>query len=683
MHRAASELCVAQIPECASESSMLQLLYAQRIKSDCSAYENSLKQRKSASQTKLSSAQKALREAALEQLQSANKYDLGQCTIQFKKCMQTTGECGDDFSNCASVAAFDNTNVKKSTSKKTKNYSIKGDVTTIEITASTYDTLIAKKPLCDTVTKSCVAVADKVWETFLREVAPALKSAELIAEDNARQNCIGNISQCFQKACKDNIDPNDPDGSYDMCLTRPETMLNLCKIPLNACGIDASSKTAAEKSKIWDFVVARLASMRVDSCTKEVKACLQSDDRCGKDYTQCIGLDMPAILDMCPQDKLVGCQESTKDGVIKNSLSDISKLVMGIFLDIDNKMLDMCQNALTTKMLEICGDTSSCAAFDDDDTIGTDSLMSYKDGDGSYVIDGLISFGAIKMADKNIDVADYKEHLIKSVTGQRIVAALQTTANRINQKVVALSQDPQIQKCVEGRNMSQVRQDGEQSTARFPNLIDSSVNTIMNAGLTRASQNYNKKYNQLVGKAMESQSAEIKAVTCAAMASSSAPLCVKFDDEGKCVKYEINKYENVFSGTESTESGTTDIYATSYKIAGVSLSNITRVAETGHSEYIQTDDYGNYLGNVIINAVYSPATQTCTITTETVVCKDAEATSTYNDYGKLKKGYTIYDARGNIVAEGTKLKNSTIETYQGTSCKEFGDPVVNTTIIEM
>ena len=46
-------------------------------------------------------------------------------------------------------------------------------------------------------------------DTFLRKVAPQVKSAELIAEDKARQDCIGNISSCFQKACKDTIDPND------------------------------------------------------------------------------------------------------------------------------------------------------------------------------------------------------------------------------------------------------------------------------------------------------------------------------------------------------------------------------------------------------------------------------------------------------------------------------------------
>ena len=64
---------------------------------------------------------------------------------------------------------------------------MQGVISTIEISASTYDALMSKKPLCESVTKQCTKVASQVWDTFLKEVAPQLKSAEIIAEDNARQ----------------------------------------------------------------------------------------------------------------------------------------------------------------------------------------------------------------------------------------------------------------------------------------------------------------------------------------------------------------------------------------------------------------------------------------------------------------------------------------------------------------
>ena len=567
LHRAAAELCVAQIPECANDIQMLQMMYAQRIKSDCTAYENSLKQQKNSSAQKLAAAEKALREAALDQLRTANKYDLGQCTVEFKKCMQTTGGCGDDFSGCASMVAMDSTNTRQSTSKKAKNYQIKGAVTTIEISASTYDALVAKKPLCESVTKSCVNVASQVWDTFLREVAPQVKNAELIAEDKARQDCIGNISACFQKACKDTMDPNDPDGSYDMCLSRPGTMLNVCKIPLNNCGIDASSETAAAKSNIWDFVVARLASMRVDSCTTEVKECLQSDDRCGKDYTQCIGLDTDTIIRMCPYDKLTGCQKVYGETEIRGDAvyDELSTMVQGIMLNIDNAFLAECQAAADEAMIKVCGGTENCDALTVDENIGARSLeykiceytMSETGLDLDYskcrtdisqvqdselgrvegststqlgpvtpfagVLDGTIYWESVEVGTDG-RLSSVEEYLAKIDEAKdmsekqkdRVKSELAVLQANIDAAINAIEADPKVQFCMTGREVQGMkRSDGEgKSTrtkigeksadaARFPELTKQMRSIIATSALKIAKNNYYKKYDELNEKMLQ------------------------------------------------------------------------------------------------------------------------------------------------------------------------------------
>ena len=380
LHTSAAKICASQMPECAKELNMLKAMYSQRVRSDCAAYENTLKQQKNASAQKLAAAEQALRQTALDQYRSANKYDLGQCTVEFKKCMQTTGGCGEDFAGCASVSAMNATNVTKSTTRGSKAYQIKGAATTIEISASTYDMLVSKKPLCESVTKSCVNVASQVWDTFLKEVAPQMKAAELIAENNNRQNCISTISDCFQKACKESMDPNDPDGTYDMCLTRPGTMLNVCKIPLNSCGIDASSESAADQSSpIWGYVMARLASMRVDSCTKEVKECIQSEDRCGPDYSNCIGLDTDTIIRMCPYEKMVGCQKEYGADKVggEETYDKIANLIQGLLLNIDNSMYTACQNAIDTAVINVCGDKETCSGLKIDEQMGA-RMLSYQ-----------------------------------------------------------------------------------------------------------------------------------------------------------------------------------------------------------------------------------------------------------------------------------------------------------------
>ena len=705
LHRAAAELCVAQIPECSSELQMLQMMYAQRIKSDCTAYENSLKQQKNSSAQKLAAAERALREAALDQLRTANKYDLGQCTVEFKKCMQTTGGCGDDFSGCASMVAMDTTNIRQSTSKKSKNYQIKGAVTTIEISSSTYDALMSKKPLCESVTKSCVNVASQVWDTFLKEVAPQVKNAELIAEDKARQDCIGNISACFQKACKDTIDPNDPDGSYDMCLSRPGTMLNVCKVPLNACGIDASSETAAAKSDIWDFVVARLASIRVDSCTTEVKNCLQDDERCGKDYTQCIGLDLDSLKEMCPLEKLIACQTKDENGDYNAEWTQFENIVQGIWLGIDNAMLEQCKNIVNERMLELCGDTATCMAFDDDNIIGTESLVSYQENNGNYVIEGLISFGNVKIektkstdddvkfGQYEININDYKSHLDDTdPTTARVVSALQSTANKINQKIAVLSQDPQINMCVNGRKMRQIN--GRETTgARFPYLLDSSILAIISSGLDRANKNYTEKYNELLGAALEAKDDAIKATLCAAMASNEKPQCTEyrsFQGDAICTQYTANTFENVFSDEGEKGMSGEDIYSTKYTISGAKLTDLAAVQQKGHAEFTQTDSKGNMIGKVAMSAVYSPNNNTCTITTTTTLCSDLETvittdtTTTCKSGGFTQGGGSGCKGGGGVLNIGGGKKITTVnQTFEGLACENFMEPTTTTTNIKM
>ena len=78
LYNSAMKLCAEQIPECKDSLESVQLLYAQQIKSDCLAFENTIKKRRAESNEKLQAAERALRDTALEQQQIQNKYDLGQ-----------------------------------------------------------------------------------------------------------------------------------------------------------------------------------------------------------------------------------------------------------------------------------------------------------------------------------------------------------------------------------------------------------------------------------------------------------------------------------------------------------------------------------------------------------------------------------------------------------------------------
>lgn len=674
LYRAAAKLCSAQIPECKTQSTLMESMYKQRIRSDCTAYENSLRQSRTQSAQKLYAAQSAMREAALEQYRNANKYDLGQCTVQFKQCMQTTGGCGDDFTGCVEWSVRENL-LGNSTKEKT----IKGTTSKIKLRAETYDSLLAKKDICMTVTQQCVNVRDQVWDAFLREAAPQIKSAELIVESNMRTSCISNISNCFQKACKDTMDPNDPEGSYDMCLTRPETLRSACKVEIEPC-----EKAIPE---IMTYVSARLASMRVDSCTNEFKACLQSEDRCGEDYTQCIGLDTDTIVKMCPADKLVGCQYNSNGADNNDYVYDnLANIATGIFLNIDNNLLTACQKAVKNKVIEVCGDLSYCDAFDEDTVIGTDSLTSYVNSAGDTVIDGLMNFGVLNVKQNtngtiSIDKGPYSNWFdntgnvrptVSDSTEQRIAASINTVSNKIQQKLNVIDADNTIDMCVNGRTKSWRKggnpNDREENANRFPHLLDSYRLMIFNSGLDRAYTNYRTKYDELVSKAIEKQDDDVKSLLCAALSAdedASTSLSVAMDDI----------YQNAPDTTYGIDNYT-------YTIRGADLkSRLGAISNTGH-EYVLTDGTadGNMVGTVSVTSFYSPGTNICTVRTTTAMCDSMDAAITEDQTTTNTTAAFVgfgFGAGANVYTK-TKKQN-----FHGVYCTSFKEPSTKTDEIKM
>ena len=157
LQKAAARACIAQIPnECKNSSSLLQMAYVQKVRSDCVGYENALKQQRTASQQKLLTAQKAVREAVLEDVRNKNKYStLGECTAEFDKCMQTNGGCGSDYSNCVADDTVLTMGTDGKTSTRAKTASITTSASKIGVSANTLAMLTDKAPICEIVLKQC------------------------------------------------------------------------------------------------------------------------------------------------------------------------------------------------------------------------------------------------------------------------------------------------------------------------------------------------------------------------------------------------------------------------------------------------------------------------------------------------------------------------------------------------
>lgn len=633
LYNSANNLCVNQIPEsCAGDITFLQQLYSRQITSDCLGYKNSLAQQRTNAENELASAQSAVRTALQESFESANKYDLGQCMVEFKKCMQTEDACGENWENCVATIAMENmqNNAATSTAGTTV-----ATTDTYDITTSTMNILNTKRPICESVLDQCVAVRDMVWPNFLKEAAPTIKVAESQAESKFRQSCLTNISECIQTACRDDIAGKGV-ATMDACLSRPDMARSFCKVEIDPC--------ERMEPLIWSYVEDKLAALRVDACTQEVKACFTADTRCGANFENCIGMDYDYIHDICPIDNLVVCKANNPNF----SMDDLDSMLMGLYLNIDNAMIDQCQNLVDQKMAEVCGSTTDCNRFAADDTIGTGSLRSQKDGT-TYRVTGMISFGSIKMGDASgtikmddgkggtitlkpgeIGVSEYLDKVketnasVNNADGiiSSIEEELNNIAGTINRTIDLIESDPEIQFCVSGRDLSQITGEKNASTTgRFPNLLNQVKMQIAVAALRKAQDNYNEKLNTAIAEATKNASTDLAQYMCQKMA------------------------ENGGAGGGDINASTplTPPYAISYDVgSGLTTEDLAR----GGAGVLTTDGVtftnNGYLGGAsltnggmtrTVRATFSRDTRTCHICTQTTTqdCKTTGSSSWFHN----------------------------------------------------
>ena len=615
LYSAAKGLCEEEVgEECAKDLPLLIQTYSRQIVSDCKGLANSIEQKRQEAKSKLSEANSSVRNALKESLEESNKFDRGTCMVEYRNCMRSEDACGSDWGNCVFTIASENMQNNKAKSvagKKVKT------IVKYDITESTMERLESKRFICEKVLDQCVAVRDYVWDDFIRDIAPTIKVAEQNIESQKRQSCLGDIATCIQKACKDDI-VGKGEATMDACLARPDMARSFCKVQIDPC--------ERMEPQIWDYVKSKLAAMRIDSCTQEVKDCLTQEDRCGPDFMNCIGMDFQYIHDMCPVDKLVVCKQANPDF----QMSDLDSMLMGLFLNIDNKALENCEKIAEEKMLELCGSTTDCNTFAADEFLGTGSLRSQKDKD-IYRVTGMISFGSIKMGDATgqmsdggkrlapgeVSVASYIEQVRKSNKDvpnansiiQTIEDELNNIAGTINKTISLIESDQRIQYCINGRDLKQITGGKRDNTAaRFPNLLNQYRVMIAMAALRKAQTNYNNKLSKAIEQAAKDASDDVAQYMCQKMVA------------------DLGKGSNTTGGISET-SPLTAPFAISYEVgAGLDTKTLTTMKMSGSDRDQKWDENNDVTGTKTDKtATFDRATRICHVctTTTTKQCKQS------------------------------------------------------------
>ncbi|MDR1361249.1 MAG: hypothetical protein LBJ18_02990 [Rickettsiales bacterium] len=512
---AAQNLCTAQIGEdCGKYIFIIQPVYNLEIKNDCAAYQNKISNSKKENSMKVAAARVGVRQAALSAYDAKNKYDLGGCMLEYKKCFTGGDVCGPDWKNCM-------TGLSESLM-----------TTTYGISSGTLDQMDAKKNICEYVLNQCETARPYVWDAFLKLVSADIYFAESLASGDMRQSCLSDISDCIVKSCQDDIEAKGK-ATMDACLSRPEMAKSFCKVQIDPC--------EKIEPQIWNYATAKLAAMRVDRCTEEVRECFQSDNACGPDMTKCLGLDYNALHKICPLDKLVVCKENNP----KFAFSDLDNIIAGLYLGIDNSFLEKCQSLAWGRMQEICGGTMGCNAFANDKIMGAGSLAAGKEY-ANHIISGTIFWNGINVSDgkewtdcksANADdscdayprpgellIDEYMEKLnggvnSRAMSGGEIKKRIRSELEDIKAKVDRinnlLDQDTELQYCLYGRDLSQITgKKNDKSNGRFPALMSMPKRIVAETALATANENYNRKLAELMDAAAADADIQAKEYMC-------------------------------------------------------------------------------------------------------------------------------------------------------------------------
>ncbi len=618
----AMELCRKSLPaSCETEMDILQPLYSKNVRDDCAAFENAIKKRRDMSAQNQAASRGSVRAAAIQSIESTNKFNRGQCLIEYKKCMQDGEVCGEDWSEC-----------------------INGRIDT-------------KKLICEKVLDNCTLVRDEIFPLFMRESGPAIAKAQLHQNSDIAGSCLADVSNCIVNACRDDIEAKGVD-TMDSCLSRPEMARSFCKVELDRCEPMAPG--------LWDYAKIKLGAMRVDRCTEEVKECFADEGRCGEDWLKCIGLDYAAMHKMCPVDKLVVCKANNPNF----DISDLDNMVMGIYLGLDNSALEECTKIAQDAMIQTCGSLDNCDGFDIVSGFGGNSLRQEQNG-LEIKISGLVSWPLLKISDgasyaecvaggnKNcdtyipagiLDIDDYMSEYDKVNSGNssaraRVLEELEGLQAQMDAAYIRMESQPLLSQCLTGRDLSQITGKNERTSARFPNITRPYRLMIAHDLQRRAAENYSKKLEEMRSEIVKSGDLKNAQYACA---------CEPMKVESTLAQAGVASNLSGLSPAQQSALRSTSFeqpFASELTVQrSVSDEEITALA----GQHV-TNEHGPQYLNIQYDmwSAFTPETRNCKVCSVVSICGEKEIVKANKEKLKeLKKNIMAYTVGGAIVGGG-------------------------------
>ena len=199
-----------------------------------------------------------------------------------------------------------------------------------------------------------------------------------------------------------------------------------------------------------------------------------------------------------------------------------------------------------------------------------------------------------------------------------------------------IESDQQIQYCINGRNLSQINGRGSKdntTVARFPNLLNQYRTMIGMAALRKAQDNYNKKWQDELSKALKDSSADVAQYMCQMLPTGTGSIGLSDADRPLTPPYAIS-YE-VAAGATLADLTNGGKETTKFEGASMSSTNVCVACLSGSK--VNTSIPG---GTKSQWATFNRETRNCHFCTELVTreCKQKGAAVLFIDTRRLECG---------------------------------------------
>ena len=308
LYEMAYEMCAPKLDACPDKAEMEELLYSRQVVADCKAFSSYLADQKTNVLANKRTAESAVRQARLANIDTTNKYNRGECLLAYRGCIADKGGCGTEFENCLDS-----------------------------------ELLARRAHACDDVLDQCMAVKDEVLNDWQAESVSILAEAAKYADKYRRQTCRAQTMLCLENGCSVSVDSDSATASA--CLTNINVATGICPI-IQEC----DELVPGFKNGIKDD----LASLRLRFCQNDVDACLR--EKCGQNFTapECLGKQPREIAELCPQGMFPSCKNEKQFDII----------VSAIMLQMDYQLMQGCINYFSDLLGRSCGTDMACLPSD-------------------------------------------------------------------------------------------------------------------------------------------------------------------------------------------------------------------------------------------------------------------------------------------------------------------------------